>query len=100
MQYAPSTSTNPSYGFIFLFQQGTLADANDNPLEQGVLVVRVQPSAVSQFDLAILSRLLQPFNGYFEMDVMGSFTAQQVSPTQNVVEILVDSIAATNIQPS
>ena len=100
MQYTPSTSTNPGYGFIFLFQHGTLADANDTTLETGTLVVRIQPSAVSQFDLVILSRLLQPFNGYFEMDVNGSYTAQQVSPTQNVIEVLVDSINATDIQPT
>lgn len=100
MQYAPGISTNPGYGFILLFRQGTLADANDKPLERGYLGMRIRPSAVSPFDLALLSRLLQPFKGYFEMDVMGTYTAQQVSPTENVIEVLVDSILVTDIQPT
>ena len=99
MQYAPGTSTDAGYGFMFLFQQGAVADGNGTTLEQCSLAVRIQPGAISQFDLAILSRLLQPFNGFVEMGVMGSYTAQVVNG-QNQSDVLVDSISSTNIQPA
>ena len=79
---------------MFIIQQGTLADANDVPLGQGTAAVQIQPGAVSQFDLVILSRLLQPFKGLFVMVVMVSYNAQQSG-----FNVLVDSILASDIQP-
>ena len=80
---------------MFIIQQATLADANNAPLAQGTAAVQIQPGAVSQFDLVILSRLLQPFKGFFVMDVMGSYNAQQGG-----FDVLVDSILASDIQPA
>jgi hypothetical protein len=69
--YQPNNRTYPSYEFVVNFTSATRADANDNPLCSGFMNVDANPGAFSQFDLAILARLLQPFQGLYRLDLQG-----------------------------
>ena len=95
MLYSPTSSTAPGYTFIFNFQTAVLADTNDVSLFKGFVSTQVNPSAVQAFHLTMLGRLLQPFTGYFEMDVQGSYTI-----SNGIAQVLVDSISACDIQPA
>ena len=57
--------------------------------------MRIAPAVVEPFHLAMLSRLLQPLIGYFEMDVDGTYTV-----FGTVITVLIDSISGCDIQPS
>jgi hypothetical protein len=95
MLYQPATTTNPGYGFIANFSNAVLADVNAAQLSAGFISLRIAPAILEQFHLAMLARLLQPFTGYFELDVDGTY-----SVAGTVTTVLVDSIAACDIQPA
>lgn len=95
MLYAPDTSTNPGYGFIVMFPSATLADQNDKALATGYVCLRANPEAISSFCLSMLNCLLQPFKGYFELDIMGTYEIDN-----NLATVLADAVSACDIQPT
>src|SRR3954471_9448000 len=57
---------------VVSFKEARLSDANDNEIFVGQVIVRIL-TAVSPLALATISRLLQPFRGYFVMNVQGIY---------------------------
>ncbi len=91
------TDTSDPYGFIVNFPNATLADANDHPLLTGFVSLDVKPAGISPICVLMLMRLLQPFQGIFDIDVMGTYSTD---PATNVTVVLAESVGACNIQPS
>lgn len=85
--------TTSGHQVLVNFSRARLSDANDQELFSGTVIVRLasQPSPAS---LAIISRLLQPFTGYFVMVVTGTYNI-----SGSVVEVYADDVSWTNIQP-
>jgi hypothetical protein len=94
MLYTPATAVPPAPTFIFNFNNAVLADANAAQLSAGFISVQMPPAIVEVFHLTMLSRLLQPFTGYFELDVDGTYAI-----AGTVTTVVVDSISACDIQP-
>ena len=94
MQYTPDSTSNPDYGYILNFSSAVLADSNDNPLKKSDIIVRIQQTAVTMYHLPMLARLLQPFSGYFELDVFGTYT-----DAGSYAEVYADAILGCDIQP-
>ena len=97
MLYQPNNSTYPSYDFAFNFTNATLADANGNPLGSGFMNIDAKPGAFSQFDLAILARLLQPFQGSYTLDLQGTYTLPTTASP--LITVLADSLSGSLLQP-
>ena len=71
-----------------------LADENGQELFTGQIIVRINTSITSAA-LTILSRLMQPFKGYFVMIVNGTYTTQG-----GYAEVHADDVPWMNIQPT
>ena len=96
LQHAPRDLTQPGYGLIVNFPEATLADANDTPLTRGFISLRARPEEISPVCLMMLSRLLEPFSGFFVLAFEGSF---QTESETGVTEVLLDRLVAANIEP-
>jgi hypothetical protein len=79
---------------VLSFKKARLSDANDKEIFMGQVIVRIL-TAISPASLAIVSRLLQPFEGYFVMNVQGTY-----GTSGDLVEVTADFVHATNIQPN
>jgi len=88
------------YDFIVEFGSAQLLDSNDRPLGTGEVTVGIASSAVTQFDLAILGPLLQTFQGFYSLDVQGSYDITILTTQPSLISVFADSIAASNIQPA
>lgn len=97
MLYQPNTSSPATQDFVLNFQTGELADNNGANLFAGPVIVRLEYRTVAAVHLIMLGRLLQPFVGYFELFVDGSYTVAAGPP--QYVEILADTILGCSIQP-
>lgn len=95
LQYQPNETTNPGYGFAFIFNNAVLADSNGTQLFAGEVGVRVNPTAIEPIHLTLLGRLLEPFNGNFAFQVEGTYTV-----SSGFAEVLAESILGINIQPT
>jgi hypothetical protein len=97
MLYQPNTNSPSTQDFILNFQIGELADINGANLFAGPVIVRLEYRILAAVHLIMLGRLLQPFVGYFELVVDGSYTVAAGPP--QYVEISADTILTCNIQP-
>ena len=79
---------------VLSFKKARLSDANDNEIFVGQVIVRIL-TAISPAALTVVSRLLQPFDGYFVMHVQGTH-----GTPAGYVEVTADFVHATNIQPN
>lgn len=79
---------------VLSFKKARLSDANDDEIFVGQVIVRIL-TAISPPALAAVSRLLQPFEGYFVMNVQGTH-----GTPAGYVEVTADFVHATNIQPN
>ena len=97
MLYQPICTPYPGHGVIIMFPNATLSDANGSRIASGSVNVRIRPEVVSEITLLLIGQLLQPFKGAFDLNVNGSYT---IYPPSNMIEVVADDIAATNICPS
>ncbi|MBZ5515628.1 MAG: hypothetical protein LAN62_12465 [Acidobacteriia bacterium] len=87
----------PGHGFIICFPNATLTDFDANPLFTGFVALRANPDAVSELCLPILSRLLDPLKGDFEMDVQGTYSTD---PTTGVTDVVAESVILCTMLPA
>jgi len=97
MLFQPICTPHPGHGVIICFPNATLSDVNATQIASGFLYVRLRPEVVSEISLLLIGQLLQPFKGSFDLNVNGSYT---ISPPSNLIEVVADDIAATNICPA
>src|SRR3954463_10579286 len=71
---------------LLSFKKARLSDANDNEIFVGQVIVRIL-TAISPVALVMVSRLLQPFDGYFVMNVQGTH-----STPADYVEVTADFV--------
>jgi hypothetical protein len=76
------------------FAKARLSDASNQEISNGVVHVWIR-TTLSAASLSILTRLLQPYDGYFVMLVDGSYGVDQASQVANVYA---DEVTWTNIQ--
>jgi hypothetical protein len=75
------------------FKKARLSDADDNEIFIGQVIVRIL-TAISPVALVTVARLLHPFEGYFVMNVQGTY-----GTPADCVKVTADLVHATNIQP-
>ncbi|MFZ4599691.1 MAG: hypothetical protein ACOYNN_13685 [Terrimicrobiaceae bacterium] len=97
MLFQPICTPYPGHGVIINFPTATLSDVNANLIASGFVSVRLRPEVISEISLLLIGQLLQPFKGAFDLNVNGSYT---IYPPSNMIEVVADDIAATNICPS
>jgi hypothetical protein len=79
---------------VLSFKKARLSDADDNEIFTGQVIVRIL-TAISPAALSIVSRLLHPFEGYFVMNVQGTY-----GTPADYVEVTAEFVHATNLQPN
>ena len=90
----PDTSTYPGYGFVALFANAQLSDANAAPLHSGTVDVRVRPEAITQTFLTMLSRITEQSPCDFEFVVNGTHT---VGAGPKIATVIAESIFACSL---
>ncbi len=95
MLYQPNGHPYPNHGFIVSFKNAALADVNATTLRTGMLVLRARPDAFCQISLLMINRLLQPFQGYFELVVNGTY---EYDSTGDFTTVIAESVFACDIQ--
>jgi hypothetical protein len=71
-----------------------LADANNEEIFTGQIIVRIN-ATLTPASLAVITRLLDPFTGYFAMIVTGTYIAPG-----GYAEVYAEDVPWTNIQPT
>lgn len=94
MLLQPDTTTYPGYGFVALFTNAQLSDANAAPIHTGTVDVRVRPEAITQTFLTMLSRVTEQSPCEFEFVVNGTHTL--AAPTR-IATVIAESIFACNL---
>lgn len=93
MDYPNFSDPKGGQGILISFGSAQLSDANNQPIFQGQIIVRVN-TRLTDASLAMVTRLLDPFKGYFVMIVTGSYTL-----AGTYAEVVADAVPWTNIQP-
>ncbi|MEP6668957.1 MAG: hypothetical protein ABJF10_07390 [Chthoniobacter sp.] len=78
---------------VLSFKKARLSDANDKEIFVGQVILRIL-TAISPPALALVSRLLHPFEGYFVINVQGAYETTGVC-----VKVTADFVHAANMQP-
>ena len=94
MDYPDVNDPQGRHILVVSFGQARLSDANDQEIFTGQIIVRIN-TTITPASLSIITRLLEPFNGYFVMIVTGSY----ITPG-SYAEVYADDVPWTNIQPT
>ncbi len=94
MDFLDTTDPNLQRIMVLSFKKARLSDAEDKEIFVGQVIVRIL-TAISPAALAVVSRLLHPFEGYFVMNVQGTY-----GKLADYFEVTADFVHATNIQPN
>jgi hypothetical protein len=81
--------TDPGYGVILNLDQATVQDANNVQIWSGATVLRIKTSTVTPLHATMITRMVDPFQGMFEIDIQGTFN---LDAGATYAELLADSL--------
>lgn len=94
MDYPNFSDPQGGHYLIVSFEQADLQDVKGTKIFSGFIGVRIN-TTITPASLAIITRLLNPFKGYFVMTITGSY-----SLSGSDAEVTADAVPWINIQPS